>query len=210
MKKNKKIIAMLVAVLTICACAFSASAATGISADEKKIINALSQKITMASGKVVALPDKYINQAEDYLTKAELTSDQITSILGYIKNAQNAVKASKAQSLSVAEENVKKEVVKEAQAAAAVINATLSVSSTPVTDNKGQVTANYTVSLVFNENSNVEGYTSGTKITLDTKDSEIVQTGAEGSVMAVVIGSVVVLAAAAYVVVVSGKKVFSK
>ena len=201
---------MLVAVLTICACAFSASAATGISADEKKIINALSQKITMASGKVVALPDKYINQAEDYLTKAELTSDQITSILGYIKNAQNAVKASKAQSLSVAEENVKKEVVKEAQAAAAVINATLSVSSTPVTDNKGQVTANYTVSLVFNENSNVEGYTSGTKITLDTKDSEIVQTGAEGSVMAVVIGSVVVLAAAAYVVVVSGKKVFSK
>lgn len=206
----KKIIAILVAVLTICACAFSASAATGISADEKKIINALSQKITMASGKVVALPDKYINQAEDYLTKAELTSDQITSILGYIKNAQNAVKASKAQSLSVAEESVKKEVVKEAQAAAAVINATLSVSSAPVTDNKGQVTANYTVSLVFNENSNVEGYTSGTKITLDTKDSEIVQTGAEGSVMAVVIGSVVVLAAVAYVVVVSGKKVFSK
>lgn len=206
----KKIIAILVAVLTICACAFSASAATGISAEEKKIINALSQKITMASGKVVALPDKYINQAEDYLTKAELTSDQITSILGYIKNAQNAVKASKAQSLSVAEESVKKEVVKEAQAAAAVINATLSVSSTPVTDNKGQVTANYAVSLVFNENSNVEGYTSGTKITLDTKDSEIVQTGAEGSVMAVVIGSVVVLAAAAYVVVVSGKKVFSK
>ena len=200
----------MVAVLTICACAFSASAATGISADEKKIVNALSQKITMASGKVVALPDKYINQAEDYLTKAELTSDQITSILGYIKNAQNAVKASKAQSLSVAEESVKKEVVKEAQAAAAVINATLSVSSTPVTDNKGQVTANYAVSLVFNENSNVEGYTSGTKITLDTKDSEIVQTGAEGSVMAVVIGSVVVLAAAAYVVVVSGKKVFSK
>ena len=206
----KKIIAILVAVLTICACAFSASAATGISADEKKIVNALSQKITMASGKVVALPDKYINQAEDYLTKAELTSDQITSILGYIKNAQNAVKASKAQSLSVAEESVKKEVVKEAQAAAAVINATLSVSSTPVTDNKGQVTANYAVSLVFNENSNVEGYTSGTKITLDTKDSEIVQTGTEGSVMAVVIGSVVVLAAAAYVVVVSGKKVFSK
>ena len=206
----KKIIAILVAVLTICACAFSASAATGISADEKKIVNALSQKITMASGKVVALPDKYINQAEDYLTKAELTSDQITSILGYIKNAQSAVKASKAQSLSVAEESVKKEVVKEAQAAAAVINATLSVSSTPVTDNKGQVTANYAVSLVFNENSNVEGYTSGTKITLDTKDSEIVQTGAEGSVMAVVIGSVVVLAAAAYVVVVSGKKVFSK
>ena len=206
----KKIIAILVAVLTICACAFSASAATGISADEKKIVNALSQKITMASGKVVALPDKYINQAEDYLTKAELTSDQITSILGYIKNAQNAVKASKAQSLSVAEESVKKEVVKEAQAAAAVINATLSVSSTPVTDNKGQVTANYAVSLVFNENSNVEGYTSVTKITLDTKDSEIVQTGAEGSVMAVVIGSVVVLAAAAYVVVVSGKKVFSK
>lgn len=206
----KKIIAILIAVLTICACAFSASAATGISAEEKKIIDALSQKITMASGKVVALPDKYINQAEDYLTKAELTSEQITSILGYIKNAQNVVKASKAQSLSVAEENVKKEVVKEAQAAAAVINATLSVSSTPVTDNKGQVTANYTVSLVFNDNSNVEGYAPGTKITLDTKDSEIVQTGAEGSMTAVVIGSVVVLAAAAFVVVVSGKKVFSK
>lgn len=206
----KKIIAILVAVLTIFACALSASAATGISAEEKKIIDELSKKITMASGKVVALPDKYINQAEDYLTKAELSDEQIKEILSCIKAAQDDVKASKAASLSAAEENVKKEVVAEAQKAAAVIGARLSVSSTPVTDNKGQVTANYTVSLVFTNDSTVEGYTEGTNITISTKDSEIVQTGAEGSMTAVVIGSIVVLAAAAFVVAVSGKKVFSK
>lgn len=206
----KKIIAILVAVLTIFACALSASAATGISAEEKKIIDELSKKITMASGKVVALPDKYINQAEDYLTKAELSDEQIKEILSCIKAAQDDVKASKAASLSTAEENVKKEVVAEAQKAAAVIGARLSVSSTPVTDNKGQVTANYTVSLVFTNDSTVEGYTEGTNITISTKDSEIVQTGAEGSMTAVVIGSIVVLAAAAFVVAVSGKKVFSK
>lgn len=206
----KKIIAILVAVLTIFACAFSASAATGISADEKKIIDELSKKITMASGKVVALPDKYINQAEDYLTKAELSEDQIKEILSCIKAAQDIVKTSKATSLSVSEENVKKEVVTEAQKAAAVIGAKLSVTSTPVTDNKGQVTANYNVSLVFTNDSTVEGYTEGTNITISTKDSEIVQTGAEGSMTAVVIGSIIVLAAAAFVVAVSGKKVFSK
>ena len=79
----KKLLACLIVVTLLVACVFSASAA-GITADEKKIIDALSEEIKMASGKIVALPGKYINQAEDYLTKADLTDQQITAILGHI------------------------------------------------------------------------------------------------------------------------------
>ena len=204
----KKLFSIMLVVLMLTVCAISGSAA--ISNDEKAIIDALSKKITMASGKVVALPDKYINQAEDYLTKAELTKDQITEILGYIENAQTSVKKSNAPSLSEAEDAVKQEVIKEAQKAAEVINAKLSVQKTGTTGEQGNVTANYKVSLAFNNLSTVEGYTSGTTIELALSSDEITQTGAEGNMTVAVAASVIVLAAAAFVVAASRKKALNK
>ena len=206
----KKLLALVIAVIMVVACALSGSAATGISAEEKKIVDALSEKITMASGTVVNLPDRYINQAEDYLMKAELTSDQINQILTYIDNAQNAVAASTAPSLSKAEVAVKQSVINEAKAAANVINATLSVTKNGAAGSQGTVTADYNVALVFDSISTVPGYTAGTRIELSLKNDEIVQAGAEGNMTMVVVGSVLVLVAAAFVAVVSRKKASSK
>ncbi len=204
----KKLFALLIVVVMLVACALTGSAA--ISASEKKIVDALSEEITMASGTVVALPDRYINQAEDYLTKADLTDAQVTEILGYIEGARKVVADSEAASLSEEEAAVKNEVVKYAKEAAKVINAELKVTKLDVAGTKGEVTANYKVSLVFNANSTVEGYTEGTVIELSLSNDEITQTGAEGNMTATVIGSVLVMAAVAFVVVASRKKVSSK
>jgi hypothetical protein len=206
----KKLFALLIAVVLVCSLVVSAGAATGITAEEKAIITALSQKIEMKSGTIVSLPDKYINQAEDYLSKAELTTQQINDILKYIDNAADVVADSSAKSLSLAEVAVKEAVVKEAKDAAKVVGATLSVESIPVTGEAGEVVANYEAVLVFGPESTVPGYTEGTRIELSSKNTEIEKTGVEGSVTATVVGSVVVLVAAAFVVVASRKKALSK
>ncbi len=206
----KKLFALLIAVVLVCSLVVSAGAATGITAEEKAIITALSQKIEMKSGTVVSLPDKYINQAEDYLSKAELTTYEINDILKYIDNSAKIVAASDAKSLGLAEVAVKEAVVKEAKEAAKVIGATLSVTSIPVTGGQGEVVANYEAVLIFGPESTVPGYTEGTRIELSSKNTEIEKTGVEGSMTATVVGSVAIIIAAAFVVVSSRKKSLSK
>lgn len=206
----KKLLALVISLVLVVACAVSGSAATGISTQESKIIDALSEKITMASGKVVALPDRYINQAKDYLMKAELSDAQINAILTHIDNAQAEVATSNASSLSKAEAAVKQNVINEAKAAAEVINATLSVAKNGVIESAGSVAADYNVVLVFNSNSTVPGYTAGERIELSLSNDEIVQTGAEGNMTMVIVGSVLVLVAVAFVVAVSRKRASSK
>ena len=197
----KKIFALLIVVALFCGCAFSASAATGITAEEKKIIEALEQKIKMKSGTVVALPDRYINQAEDYLTKADLTTEQINEILACIENAANEVKSSDAKNLSAASVEVKQAVIADAKEAAEVINADLFVTDS---DKAGE----YDCKLVFNSASTVEGYQGEIKLSLS--NDEIVQTGAEGNMAAIVIGSAAVLVALAFVIIASRKSAVEK
>ena len=197
----KKIFALLIVVALFCGCAFSASAATGITAEEKKIIEALEQKIKMKSGTVVALPDRYINQAEDYLTKADLTTEQINEILACIENAANEVKSSDAKNLSAASVEVKQAVIADAKEAAEVINADLFVTDS---DKAGE----YDCKLVFNSASTVEGYQGEIKLSLS--NDEIVQTGAEGNMTAIVIGSAAVLVALAFVIIASSKSAVEK
>lgn len=197
----KKIFALLIVVALFCGCTFSASAATGITAEEKKIIEALEQKIKMKSGTVVALPDRYINQAEDYLTKADLTTEQINEILACIENAANEVKSSDAKNLSAASVEVKQAVIADAKEAAEVINADLFVTDS---DKAGE----YDCKLVFNSASTVEGYQGEIKLSLS--NDEIVQTGAEGNMTAIVIGSAAVLVALAFVIIASRKSAVEK
>ena len=191
-------------------CVFSGSAATGITADEQRLIDAFSQKITMKSGTVVQLPDVYINQVEDYLTKANLDKTTVDSILAHVEAAADAVEASDAKSLSAAADSVKKEVIAEAEKAAEIIDADLVVTKKNATGESGTVVANYTAKLVFNSNSNVDGYEGGKEITITTPEDEIIQTGAEGNMTYVFVGAFVVLAAAAFVVASSFKKASSK
>ncbi len=206
----KKFLSFIIVISMLAFCVFSGSAATGISADEQRLIDAFSQEITMKSGTVVKLPDVYINQAEDYLTKADLDKATVDAILAHVDASVAAVEASDAKSLSDAADAVKKEVVKEAQEAAKIINAELLVTKKNVTGTAGTVVANYTAKLIFNANSNVEGYEGGKEITLISTEDEIIQTGAEGNMTYVFVGAFVVLTAAAFVVASSFKKASSK
>lgn len=206
----KKLLSFIIVISMLAFCVFSGSAATGISADEQRLIDAFSQEITMKSGTVVKLPDVYINQAEDYLTKADLDKTTVDAILAHVDAAVAVVEASDAKSLSDAADAVKKEVVKEAQEAAKIINAELLVTKKNVTGTAGTVVANYTAKLIFNANSNVEGYEGGKEITLISTEDEIIQTGAEGNMTYVFVGAFVVLTAAAFVVASSFKKASSK
>lgn len=206
----KKFLSFIIVISMLAFCVFSGSAATGISADEQRLIDAFSQEITMKSGTVVKLPDVYINQAEDYLTKADLDKATVDAILAHVDAAAKIVEASDAKSLSDAADAVKNEVVKEAQEAAKIINAELLVTKKNVTGTAGTVVANYTAKLIFNANSNVEGYEGGKEITLISTEDEIIQTGAEGNMTYVFVGAFVVLTAAAFVVASSFKKASSK
>ena len=206
----KKLLSFIIVLSMLAFCVFSGSAATGITADEQRLIDAFSQKITMKSGTVVQLPDVYINQVEDYLTKANLDKTTVDSILAHVEAAADAVEASDAKSLSAAADSVKKEVIAEAEKAAEIIDADLVVTKKNATGESGTVVANYTAKLVFNSNSNVDGYEGGKEITITTPEDEIIQTGAEGNMTYVFVGAFVVLAAAAFVVASSFKKASSK
>lgn len=192
----KKIFALLLAVSMLVVLAFSASAA-GISTDEKKIITALSKDVKMASGATFSLPDKFINQAEDYLTKTDLTADEVNTIVAAINKAADAVAKSTVKDLSKADVALKKEVLAQANVAANVIGA-----EARVVDGS----ADFNVKLVFID-SDVAGYTTNTEVNVTLANDEIVQTGAEGNMAMTVVAAVVVLAAAAFVVVFSRKKI---
>ena len=195
----KKFFALLLAVSMMAMLVFSASAAS-INADEKKIVDALSQKVKMASGATFSIPDKFINQAEDYLTKADLSADEVNTIVTAINKAAASIKTSTVTDLNKADVAIKTEVLNQANAAAEVIGAEARYVDGANTFN---------VKLVFT-NSNVAGYTTNTEIDVNLANDEIVQTGAEGSLALAVIAVVSVAAAGAFVVVASRKKALSK
>lgn len=195
----KKFFALLLAVSMMAMLVFSASAAS-INADEKKIVDALSQKVKMASGATFSIPDKFINQAEDYLTKADLSADEVNTIVTAINKAAASIKTSTVTDLNKADVAIKTEVLNQANAAANVIGAEARYVDGANTFN---------VKLVFT-NSNVAGYTTNTEIDVNLANDEIVQTGAEGSLALAVIAVVSVAAAGAFVVVASRKKALSK
>lgn len=206
----KKLLSFIIVISMLAFCVFSGSAATGITADEQRLIDAFSKEITMKSGTVVKLPDGYINQVEDYLTKADLNKETVDAILEHVEAAGDAVEASEAKSLSAAADEVKKEVISEAKKAAEIINSDLVVTKKNVTGTQGSVVANYTAKLVFNDDSDVDGYESGKEITITSPEDEIIQTGAEGNMTYVFVGAFAVLVAAAFVVASSFKKASSK
>ena len=199
----KKIFAVLMVVSMLAVCAFSANAA-GITAAEQKIIDAASQEIVMACGSKFVLPDKFINQTEDYLTKADLSDEDINKIVDAINKAAAAIATNESEDISKAPASVKAEIFKQIHIAADVVGA-----DAHITEGTGTNAETYALKLVFVD-SNVEGYETGKEVTFTTKNDEIVQTGAEGSMVATVVASVLVLAAAAFVVVSSQKKALSK
>lgn len=197
----KKIVSLVIAIALVFACVVSANAATGITADEQKIIDALSKKITMASGSVTKLPDNYINQVEDYLTKADVSAADVDKILAEIDAAAEVLEKSTAPTFEKLDVASKKAIIEEAKDAAAVIDAELIVK-------KGDKANNYNVSMKFDEDSTVPGYTANDTVDIAVNGNAIVkQTGVEGNMIAVIVAASVVMMGLAFVVISARKKV---
>ena len=198
----KKIFSLVIAMALVFACVVSANAATGITAEEQKIIDALSKKITMASGSVVEIPDNYINQAEDYLTKADLTPAEINQIITDIEEAAEVLEKSDVATFDKLNATAKNAIIDKVKDAAEVIDAVAVVK-------KGDKADNYVVKLTFTDDSTVPGYTANdAAVELPIVGNNVVkQTGVEGNMMAVIVTSSVVMMGLAFVFISARKKV---
>ena len=199
----KKIFSLIIAISVIFVCVFSANATSGITADEQRIIDALTKKIELANGSVIVeIPAVYINQAEDYLTKADISTEKIDEIVSYIESAYETLEKSEATSFSKLGATVKNEILKKIEDAASVVDADIVIQ-------KGDKADKYDVSLKFTSDSSVPGYTDNdVPVDIPVVGGNIVkQTGVEGSMMAVVVSSSVVIIGLAFVVISACRKV---
>ncbi len=202
----KKIVSLIIAITLVFACVFSANAATGITAEEQKIIDALSRKINLGQGTVIAeIPAIYINEAEDYLIKADLKTEQINEIIANIASAFETLENADAVSFATVNATVKNEILKKIQDAASVVNADLVIQ-------KGDKADKYDVTLNFSGDSTVPGYSSNdAPVNIPVVGSNIIkQTGVEGNMMLVVVAASVVMMGLAFVIVSACRKVTDK
>ena len=202
----KKIVSLIIAIALVFACVVSANAATGITAEEQKIIDALSRKINLGQGTVIAeIPAIYINEAEDYLIKADLKTEQINEILANIASAFETIENADAVSFGTLNATVKNDILKKIQDAASVVNADLVIQ-------KGDKADKYDVTLNFSGDSTVPGYSSNdAPVNIPVVGSNIIkQTGVEGNVMLVVVAASVVMMGLVFVVVSACRKVTDK
>ena len=201
----KKIISLIIAMALVFACVVSANAATGITAEEQKIIDALSKKITMSSGSITEIPAKYINQAEDYLTKADVTTEEVKQIVEKIEAAAEVIEKSDASTFSKLDKTAKQEVIKKTEEAAAIVNAVAVIK-------KGDKADNYNVTLKFTEESTVPGYTANDgPVEIPVVGGNVIkQTGVEGDMIAVIVAASVVMMGLAFVVISARKKATDK
>lgn len=202
----KKIISLIIAIALVIACAVSANAATGITADEQRIIDALSRKINLGQGTVIAeIPAIYINEAEDYLIKADLKTEQINEILANIASAFETLENADAVSFATVNATVKNEILKKIQDAASVVNADLVIQ-------KGDKADKFDVKLNFTGDSTVPGYSSSdAPVNIPVVGSNIIkQTGVEGNMMYVIVATSVLMLGLAFVFISACRKVNDK
>lgn len=187
----KKIIAMVVIALLAVFTVFSASAASQLTADEQKILDALSASITTSNG-TVTIPSADINQVKQYLLAKDVDATEVTTILAKIDEAKAVTATVPGTSFAQVYQNMpaatKTEVVDIAQDAAKVVGATLSVNATAKT-----------VTITDAE--------AGT-FTLD--NSAIKKTGVSGNALMAGMATIVLLGAVSYVIIASRKIALSK
>lgn len=202
----KKIISLITALALVIACAVSASAVSGITADEQRIIDALSKKVNLGQGTVlVEIPAIYINQAEDYLTKADLKTQQIDEILANIADAYEMLENADAVSFSSVNATVKNQILKKIEDAASVVDADLVIQ-------KGDKADKFDVTLNFTGDSTVPGYSSSdAPVNIPVVGGNIIkQTGVEGNMMYVIVATSVLMLGLAFVFISACRKANDK
>ena len=123
----KKIIAMLLALVLLLVPMSLNVSATAINADEQRILDCLSQKITFNDA-TFKIPTNYVKQAENYLKTIDATKQQADNAIAYIEAAAEIVKDSHITStadLKVLAYADKKAILENGQKAAEALGATL-------------------------------------------------------------------------------------
>lgn len=108
--------------------AVSAHAAEGITADEQKILDAITAGVVV-DGVTVTVPEGYVNQATDFLKKNDVTADQTTAILGEIESVKTVMKENKITDVKNIKGAVANDILAHAQAAAKTVGVTLKVGT---------------------------------------------------------------------------------
>lgn len=179
----KKLFVMLLVLMFTLGCAFSAMAAVGISPEEQRIIDALDDEIVFALGSDT-LPDDYLNRLEDFLTRYNLTPEQVDEILVMIDEVK-------------------------AEARKMEISKTEEINSSNAGGLLGAIEGAVQV-VDKNANVNISGDRNlviqfSDKSTVTFEKTTVKATGAEGNVVATVAAGAVLLAGVAYVVLASRK-----
>lgn len=122
------VLASVMAISLLSVCAFAAS---GINANEQKILDSLSEKIVV-NGKEVAINASLINQAKNYILRdgVNVSEAETSEILGYIAEAKTAAKTSDTVSGNNFSAAVNNKIIALAEKAAAVLNLTVAANPT--------------------------------------------------------------------------------
>ncbi|MEG1886757.1 MAG: hypothetical protein RR177_01400, partial [Oscillospiraceae bacterium] len=126
----KKIMSLLVVMVVCLATVLSVSAASGISAEEQKILDAISSKVQTADASI-DIPAVYINQAKQYLIKKDIPDADVSKIIAKVDEAKSVAKTAKGSTVAEWKKNLPaaemNKIVDAAKGAAEVVGATLTV-----------------------------------------------------------------------------------
>lgn len=95
----KKFVSLALVLLLAVAMAVPAFAADGINANERKVLDLLSQSITV-DGQQFVIPVDYVNQAENYFNTIEMTAQEADEIAGYIQSGMDYFVSSGAKDIA--------------------------------------------------------------------------------------------------------------
>lgn len=87
----KKILSAFIGLALVAIMAVSASAASGINDNERRVLDLLSSKTESGA----FIPVNYVNQAENYFLQIDLTAEQADQIIGYMQHALDILNARK-------------------------------------------------------------------------------------------------------------------
>lgn len=130
--KLKKVLAVATAVVTMAALSLTSFAATGVSAQEQKILDMLSKTVTTQSGAKLTIPSEYLAQAKTYLAQSDvdLDADTVADALAQIEEAIEVVEASDAKTFNDLSKADKEAILAAADSVAADLDLTLTYNST--------------------------------------------------------------------------------
>jgi len=144
---KKSFATICLALLLIMSTGVNVFAASGINADEQRVLDALSQSVTTQAGVSLTLPSRYISQAKTFMLKdgVDLTASQCDQIIAKTNEAVALIAATSATRLLEIPLDVQSKFVEQAKGAASVIGLTLSYNATTrestVTDASGSIVA---------------------------------------------------------------------